>query len=88
MRRLAEVANILLDAGIILLVTAAELTQDDLEIMKTTVSPDKIETVWIGENITTDIAYDLRLAQHETVAESVDILKAHLQEKGIIFRPW
>ena len=88
MRRLAEVANILLDAGIILLVTAAELTQDDLEIMKTTVSPDKIETVWIGENITTDIAYDLRLAQHETVAESVNILKAHLQDKGIIFRPW
>ena len=88
MRRLAEVANILLDAGIILLVTAAELTQDDLEIMKTTVSPDKIETVWIGENITTDIAYDLRLPQPDNVPESVDILKSHLQDKGIIFRPW
>jgi bifunctional enzyme CysN/CysC len=88
MRRLAEVANILLDAGIILLVTAAELTQDDLEIMKTTVSPDKIETVWIGENITTDIAYDLRLPQPENVFESVDILKSYLQDKGIIFRPW
>jgi bifunctional enzyme CysN/CysC len=88
MRRLAEVANILLDAGIILLVTAAELTQDDLEIMKTTVSPDKIETVWIGENITTDIAYDLSLPQPDNVPESVDILKSHLQDKGIIFRPW
>src|SRR5919112_288173 len=31
MRRLAEVANIMLDAGIILVVAAAELTQDDLE---------------------------------------------------------
>ena len=88
MRRLAEVANILLDAGIILLVTAAELTQDDLEIMKTTLSPDKIETVWVGENITTDIAFDLRLAQPENVPESVDILKSYLQDKGIIFRPW
>ncbi len=88
MRRLAEVANILLDAGIILLVTAAELTQDDLEIMKTAVSADKIETVWIGENITTDIAFDLRLPQPDNVAESVDVLKSYLQDKGIIFRPW
>jgi len=88
MRRLSEVANILLDAGIILLLTAVELTQDDLEIMKTTVSPEKIETVWVGENVTTDIAYDLQLTQHENVEESVDILKAYLQDKGIIFRPW
>ena len=88
MRRLAEVANILLDAGIILLITAAELTQDDLEIMKTTVSPDKIETVWVGDAVTTDIAYDLRLPQPENVTESVDILKSYLQDKGIIFRPW
>lgn len=88
MRRLAEVANILLDAGIILLVTAAELTQDDLEIMKTTVSPDKIETVWVGDSVTTDIAYDLRVPQPDNVPESVDILKSYLQEKGIIFRPW
>ena len=88
MRRLSEVANILLDAGIILLLTAVELTQDDLEIMKTTVSPEKIETVWVGENVTTDIAYDLQLTQHENIEESVDILKAYLQDKGIIFRPW
>jgi len=88
MRRLSEVSNILLDAGIILLLTAAELTQEDMEIMKTAVSPEKIETVWIGENVTTDIAYDLQLTQHENVAESVDILKSHLQNKGIIFSPW
>jgi bifunctional enzyme CysN/CysC len=88
MRRLSEVSNILLDAGIILLLTAAELTQADLEIMKTAVSPEKIETVWIGENLTTDIAHDLQLTLYENVAESVDILKTHLQDKGIIFSPW
>lgn len=87
-RRLAEVANILLDAGIILIVTAIELTQDDLEIMKTIIAPDKIETVWAGENVTTDIAYDLRLHQPDNVVESVDLLKSHLQDKGIIFKPW
>jgi len=88
MRRLAEVANILLDAGIILLVTAIEVTQDDLEIIKTIVSSEKIETVWLGENVTTDISYDLRLHQPQHVEESVDQLKAYLQDKGIIFRPW
>ena len=88
MRRLSEVSNILLDAGIILLLTAAELTQSDMEIMKTAVSPEKIETVWIGENVTTDIAYDMQLTQYENEVESVDILKSHLQDKGIIFSPW
>ena len=38
MRRLGEVANLMLDAGIILVVAAAELTQDDLEVIKTAVA--------------------------------------------------
>jgi bifunctional enzyme CysN/CysC len=87
MRRLAEVANLMLDAGIILVVAAAELTQDDLEVIKTAVQPDWIETVWAGDTITTDIALDLHLPGG-AVPEAVDRLKAHLQDKGIIFRPW
>jgi bifunctional enzyme CysN/CysC len=87
MRRLAEVANLMLDAGIILVVAAAELTQDDLEVIKTAVQPDWIETVWAGDSITTDLACDLHLPGG-AVPEAVDRLKAHLQDKGIIFRPW
>ena len=87
MRRLGEVANLMLDAGIILIVAAAELTQEDLEVIKTAVQPDLIETVWAGDLITTDLACDLHLAGG-AVPEAVDSLKAHLQDKGIIFRPW
>jgi bifunctional enzyme CysN/CysC len=87
MRRLAEVANLMLDAGIILVVAAAELTQDDLEVIKTAVEPDWIETIWAGDTITTDLACDLQLPGG-AVPEAVDRLKAHLQDKGIIFRPW
>ena len=87
MRRLAEVANLMLDAGIILIVAAAELTQDDLEVIKTAVQPDWIETIWVGDNITTDLACDLQLPGG-AVPEAVDRLKAHLQDKGVIFRPW
>jgi bifunctional enzyme CysN/CysC len=87
MRRLAEVANLMLDAGMILIVAAAELTQEDLEVIKTAVPPDWIETIWAGDTITTDLAVDLHLAGG-VVPEAVDQLKAHLQDKGIIFRPW
>ena len=87
MRRLAEVANLMLDAGMILVVAAAELTQDDLEVIKTAVPPDWIETIWAGDTITTDLVVDLHLPGG-AIPESVDQLKAHLQDKGIIFRPW
>jgi bifunctional enzyme CysN/CysC len=87
MRRLAEVANLMLDAGIILVVAAAELTQDDLEVIKTAVQPDWIETIWAGDSVTTDLSVDLHLPGG-AVPEAVDRLKAHLQDKGIIFRPW
>jgi bifunctional enzyme CysN/CysC len=88
MRRLAEVANIMLDAGVILIVTAAELTQDDLEIIKTTVDPDRIETIWVGDAVTTDLTYDVWLGGLEAETEGVERLKALLQDKGTIFRPW
>jgi bifunctional enzyme CysN/CysC len=87
MRRLAEVANLMLDAGMILIVAAAELTQDDLEVIKTAVQPDWIETIWAGDTITTDLAVDLQLPGG-AVPEAVDRHKAHQQDKGIIFRPW
>ena len=40
-----------------LVVAAAELTQDDLEVIKTSVQPDWIETIWTGDTVTTDLAY-------------------------------
>ena len=87
-RRLSEVAHIMLDAGVILIVTAIELTQDDLEIIKTSVSPDKIETIWISDTITTDISYDLCITNPFDTEDAVDKIKTLLQEKGSIFRPW
>ncbi len=88
MRRMAEVANLMLDAGVILIVTAAELTQDDLELIKATVEHDKIETIWVGDQVTTDIACDLVLTDPEQEVERVDRIKSLLQDKGVIYRPW
>ncbi|MGD9900356.1 MAG: GTP-binding protein [Calditrichaceae bacterium] len=87
-RRLAEVAHIMLDAGIILVITAVELTQDDLELIKTSVNPDKIETIWVGDSKTTDLVTDLTIPANENFDEAVDRIKTMLQDRGIIFRPW
>jgi bifunctional enzyme CysN/CysC len=88
LRRLAEVANILLDAGAILIVTARELTQEDLDVVKTAVDPDRIELIWVGDTVTTDVPCDLVLGDHEAEAEGVDRVKRLLQDKGVLFRAW
>jgi bifunctional enzyme CysN/CysC len=81
---LAEVAHILLEAGVILIVTAIELTQEDLELIQTTIHSDKIEIIWVGENVTTDIPYDLKIESSKEVEKTVDHIKKMLQEKGIL----
>jgi bifunctional enzyme CysN/CysC len=86
LRRLAEVVHILLDAGLILIVTAIELTQDDLEAIKTIINPDSIETIWIGEKVTTDIPYDLKIPRTEDMQRAVETAKAMLYERGIILK--
>lgn len=86
LRRLAEVANIMLDAGIILIVTAVGLTNDDLEIIKGTVDTDSIEVVWVGDS-PTDVNYDVKASGVETIDEDINSIKKMLQNKGIIFKP-
>jgi bifunctional enzyme CysN/CysC len=88
LRRLGEVANILLDAGAILIVTAQALTQEDLDVVRTGVDPDRIEVIWVGDTVTTDLSTTLQLADQEADAEGADRIKRHLQDKGVVFRPW
>jgi bifunctional enzyme CysN/CysC len=86
LRRLAEVSNIMLDAGIIVVVAATGLTQDDLEIIRATVDTDSTEVIWVGGNIT-DIAYDMVINDGWNLDETVESVKQMLQNKGIIFKP-
>ncbi len=88
LRRLAEVSNIMIDAGTILIVTAIELTNDDLKMIKTVVNPDQIEVVWVGDDVTTDIQYDLNIISSDETNKAVNRIKGMLQEKGIVFKPW
>lgn len=85
-RRLGEVAHILLDAGILLVVSAQEIHHTDLEVLKTVVESDQIETIWLGESRPVDIACDVHILSSD-VEEAVGRIKTRLQDIGAIYRP-
>ena len=87
-RRLAEVANLMLDAGIILIVSAQELTREELELIKTTVDPTRIETVWVGDTRGADLDCDLTLVEQDGEEQNVERVRTLLVDKGILFQPW
>lgn len=84
-RRLAEVANIVIDMGAILIVTAVNVKQSDIEIIKLSVNPGKIISVWVGEEKSTDITCDLFVSGLDFIEESLYQIRELLRKKGIIF---
>lgn len=86
-RRMAEIANLFLDAGLILIITAVELSQNDLKVFKAIIDERLIEVVWVGDEISTDIACDLPVPKQEAFEQTVQAIKQLLRDHGIIFRP-
>lgn len=86
-RRLAEIAHIMMEAGIILIVTAIELRQSDIDIFTTVVNSERIETIWIGADAAADITCDLYIEHAENADEVVEMIKDNLQNNNIIFKP-
>ncbi len=86
-RRLAEVSHIMLESGSILIVTAIDLTEDDLDIIKATVNPDMIDVFWVGKDGPDDLKYQLHLECDDDSSNTVEIIKEHLHDNGVIFRP-
>lgn len=82
LRRLGEVANLLLESGQIVIVTAIGLTGDDLRIIGNAVDSELIEVVWVGP-YPTDIETLLHLETIETLEAAVNQVCAALQRKGI-----
>jgi len=83
-RRLAEVAHIILDAGFILIVTAIELLKEELEIIQTTVAPDQIVTIWRGKAGSETLSVDASMPEVKDVQTAVNDLKVLLEEKKIL----
>lgn len=85
-RRLSEVVHLLVDTGLIVIVTAADLNQDDLKVMETVLDPNSIEKVWIGEDKDTDLRFDIQFDAGENPEHAAVMIMQLLQEHGMIFR--
>jgi len=85
-RRMSEVSHLMLDAGMILILTAVDLQNHDLEMISTLVDPQRIVTVWVGDRPSKAIPCDVNVDSSRPEA-AVQSIKAHLQKRGLIFSP-
>jgi bifunctional enzyme CysN/CysC len=84
MRRLAEVAHILLDGGYILIVTAIELRDEDLDILRTTIELDAILTIWVGDAHASKVRFEMSLPTERAFSENIAAVRTLLENKGIV----
>lgn len=84
-RRFGEVANLMLDAGMILIVTATGLTESDRKILKAVVQGE-MDICWVGSEITTDIKADMQLEDSDfDYGKNIGLIRTLLKDKRIIF---
>lgn len=86
-RRLAEIANMMLDAGLILIASAQDLSGEELDLIKTSVDPSRIETVWVGEASAPEFSCDLALPADAPDDANVARMHRLLVEAGALVRP-
>ncbi len=87
-RRLAEVANLMLNAGLILVISAHDLRKEDLAILETVLAEhiSRIYTIWAGDRITTNLEPTLHIKE-EDCQHADRTIKSFLQDEGVLFRP-
>ena len=83
-RRLGEIANLMLDAGVLLLVSVAELGQDELDIVQISVPAERILTVWVGQPTPAGVACDLSWPDTTRASGAVDAVVALLRARDVI----
>lgn len=83
-RRLGEIANLMLDAGVLLVVSVAALGQDELEIVRMSVPAERILTVWVGPPAAGGVACDLLWPDTTPESGAVDAVLALLRARQVI----
>ncbi|AGC67208.1 bifunctional enzyme NodQ [Thermoclostridium stercorarium subsp. stercorarium DSM 8532] len=77
-RRLTEVAHIMLDAGMIFIISARELTAEDYNVICTGIPHEKITVIWVGEEKTTDIPVTIHISSIENIDECVRMIRKRI----------
>ncbi|MBD3261721.1 MAG: adenylyl-sulfate kinase, partial [Candidatus Altiarchaeales archaeon] len=86
-RRLGEVANILLDAGLIVFLTASDLEKHDIKVLDTILSGEELLKVCVVQELDVNgFMYDLVLTPEDTVEVNVRKIIDLLDSKDVFFR--
>jgi bifunctional enzyme CysN/CysC len=80
LRRFGEVCHLLLDTGHILIITAVELTQEDVDTLRAMLPDQPLITVWVGDE-NTNLKSDLILSGEEQLEERVELVQALLNAR-------
>lgn len=86
LRRFAEVAHFFLDAGLILIATAIDLTAADLDLIRTVLSGYRVMLVWADGQPSTDAQADLCISAETDIPRAVEQIKTLLGDEGVMFR--
>jgi bifunctional enzyme CysN/CysC len=81
-RMIGEISHLMLNAGMILIITAVDLTQADLEELQTVIEEENVEIIQIGHS-NTDIQYDMQIGRENPEDAAVKI-KRYIIEKGYL----
>ena len=87
-RRFTEVANIMLDAGLILIVTALEFTLNEQRMIETIINNIDVKTIWTGDEISTDLKPDVHFSSNADLTARVTGILDTLGNEGYIFKSW
>ncbi len=80
-RRIAEIAHIMLDAGLFFIVKIDNLTYEERDLIQLLMGSSRLKTVWVGEKIATDIQPDWHVKRPLAVDE-------HMKEVQQILVDW
>ena len=80
-RRIAEIAHIMLDAGLFFIVKIDNLTYEERDLIQLLIGSSRLKTVWVGEEIRTDIQPDWHVKRPLAVDE-------HMKEVQQILVDW
>ncbi len=80
-RRLAEVSNILLDTGIILIVTAIDLHTNEIDLIRMTCNEYETMTIWVGESGTPVLNFDIAVSSNTPIDATVEKILQDLKTR-------
>ena len=85
-RRVGELGNIMLDAGMLFIVSAANLSASDVALVQELVGVERVRVALMSND--PNATADLVLKADEPIESGIEKIKTLLAREGVIFRPW